>query len=147
MELCKVCSQEKSAKKKLELKERIAVAKHQLLMEAAGEYRCELQMEPEGASDDFFELKGFMQDCELYCYECTRGIGQQGKVFLVIDEHLHGLSDDCQDMQSANDKSLPKKTETAEVDETAAKDGTIVKVPRPKVRDLTQFRAQKNKER
>jgi hypothetical protein len=147
MELCKVCSQEKSAKRKMALKERMALAKHQLLMEAAGEYRCELQIDPEGASDDFFELKGFMNDCELYCYECSRGIGQQAKVFLVIDEYLQGLSGDCQEMMARTDKAQPAKAEVDGSAEGVSGEVQAAKPAQPKVRDLALFRKQRGKDR
>ncbi|NTW22930.1 hypothetical protein HGA34_05355 [Candidatus Falkowbacteria bacterium] len=143
MELCKVCSQEKSPKKRLELKERIALAKHQLMMEAAGEYRCELEMEPEGASDDFFELKGFMNDCELYCYECTRGIGERAKVYLVIDEYLRGDSDDCKKINSEAPAVIKNPAPKGEEDSSKECQAVTPSSVRPKVCDMSSFRSRK----
>lgn len=88
MDLCKACAKSRSLKAKLALRERLVAVRHQLMIEAVSEYQAEIAagIDVEEASDDYFDLKGFVLDCERSCFEC--GNSEEAKMYLIIREYL-----------------------------------------------------------
>ncbi len=133
MDLCKQCSKARSIKNKLALRERIVTIRHQLMTEAVREYQAEAAADSDvdSAADDYFDLKGFLYDCEISCFECNNS--KDAKIYLVIKEYL--------ETNYGDGSNAPGKKEDSSEKRPPAKDDTARKPPS----SLAEYRLKKNR--
>lgn len=133
MDLCKQCAKARSIKDKLALRERIVAIRHQLMTEAVREYQAEAAADSDvdSASDDYFDLKGFLYDCEISCFECNNS--KDAKIYLVIKEYLEtNYGDGCK---------VPDKKEDSTEKQPEEKDAAAHKPPS----NLAEYRQRKKR--
>lgn len=137
MDLCKACAKARSLKAKLALRERMVAIRHQLMAEGIAEYQAEIsaEIDVDSASDDYFDLKGFLLECERSCFECSNS--DEAKVYLVVKEYLELCYSDGNDP--------PAKKSTSVTDATSKQPVEKMELAKKAPTSLTDFRRAKER--